>query len=60
MNTICYTQLSPDERATLSLGLAQGDSLRMMARVLGRAPSTLSRECARNTTRGYSYRVRTA
>lgn len=32
----------------------------MMARVLGRAPSTLSRECTRNTTRGHSYRVRTA
>jgi IS30 family transposase len=60
MNTSCYTHLSPEERATLSLGLAQGHSLRMMARVLGRAPSTLGRECARNTTRGHSYRVRTA
>ena len=56
----CYTHLSPEERATLSLGLAQGHSLRMIARVLGRAPSTLSRECARNTTRGHPYRVSTA
>ena len=60
MTKTCYTHLSPEERAALSLGLTQGHSLRMMARVLGRAPSTLSRECARNTTRGYSYRVRTA
>ncbi len=57
MNTTCSTHLSPEERATLSLGLAQGHSLQMVARVLGRAPSTLSRECARNTTQGYSYRV---
>ena len=60
MTKPCYTHVSPDERATLSLGLAQGHSLRMMARVLGRAPSTLSRECARNTTRGHPYRVSTA
>lgn len=55
-----YTHLSPEERATLSLGLAQGQSLRMIARVLGRAPSTLSRECARNTPRGQPYRASTA
>ena len=57
MNTTGYTHLSPEERATLSLGLAQGHSLRMMARVLGRAPSTLSRECARNTTPDRPYRA---
>ena len=44
----------------LSLGLAQGQSLRMMARVLGRAPSTVSRESARNTTRGHPDRACTA
>jgi IS30 family transposase len=60
MKTTGYTHLSIEERATLSLGLAQGHSLRLMARVLGRAPSTLSRECARNTTRGHPYRVSTA
>ena len=32
----------------------------MIARVLGRAPSTLSRECARNTPRGQPYRTSTA
>ena len=52
--------MSADERETLSLGLAGGHSLRTMARVLGRAPSTVSRESARNTTRGRPYRACTA
>lgn len=54
------THLSSEERATLRLGLAQGQSLRMIARVLGRAPSTLSRECARHTPRGQPDRTSTA
>ena len=60
MRTNGYTHMSVDERETLSLGLAQGQSLRTMARVLGRAPSTVSRESARNTTRGRPYRACTA
>ena len=52
--------MSAEDRETLSLGLAQGQSLRMMARVLGRAPSTVSRESARNTTRGHPDRACTA
>ena len=56
----CYTHLSAEDRETLSLGLTHGPSLRMMARVLGRAPSTLSRESARNSTRGRPYRACTA
>ena len=56
----CYTHLSAEDRETLSLGLTHGHSLRMMARVLGRAPSTVSRESARNTTRGRPYRACTA
>jgi IS30 family transposase len=40
--------MSAEERETLSLGLAHGHSLRTMASVLGRAPSTVSREHARN------------
>ena len=48
MRTNSYTHLSIDERETLSVGLAQGQSLRTMARVLGRVPSTVSRESARN------------
>lgn len=59
MSTRYYTHISDAERETLSLGLAQGRSLRMMARVLGRAPSTMSRD-TRNTTRGRPYRACTA
>ena len=60
MPTKCYTHLSAEDRETVSLGLTQGASLRTLARVLGRAPSTLSREYARNTTRGRPYRACTA
>ena len=48
MSNNCYTHMSAEERETLSVGQAQGFSLRAMARVLGRAPSTVSREHARN------------
>ena len=51
MTQPCYT-LSDTDRETLSLGLAQGQSLRTMAQVLGRAPSNMSREVARNGARG--------
>jgi len=60
MTKRCYTHLSAEDRETLSLGLTQGESLRALARVLGRAPSTLCREYARNTTRGRPYRACTA
>jgi transposase, IS30 family len=60
MHTRSYKHMSAEERETLSLGLARGHSLRTMARVLGRAPSTVSRESARNTTRGHPYRACTA
>ena len=60
MRTRSYRQLSADERETVSLGLAHGHSVRSMAAVLGRAPSTVSRELARNTTRGHPYRACTA
>ena len=56
----CYSHLSAEDRETLSLGLAHGHSLRMMARVLRRSPRTVSRESARNTTRGRPYRACTA
>ncbi len=36
------------EREEISLGLAQGDSIRSIATLLGRAPSTISREINRN------------
>jgi len=38
MRTNGSTHMSIEERETLSLGLAQGQSLRTMATVLGRAP----------------------
>ena len=60
MLTRSYRHMSAEERETLSLGLARGYSLRTMATVLGRAPSTVSRESARNTTRGRPYRACTA
>ena len=40
--------LSFDEREEISRGVAAGDSLRMVAIRLGRAPSTISRELTRN------------
>ena len=60
MSTRSYRHMTAEERETLSLGLAHGHSLRAMARVLGRAPSTVSRESARNATRGRPYRACTA
>jgi IS30 family transposase len=55
------THLSFEENETLSVGLAQGLSLRTMATVLGRNSSTLSCEVARNGTRGAAcYRACTA
>ena len=54
-----YRHMSVEERETLSLGLARGQSLRTMALMLGRAPSTVSREWARNAMYG-PYRACTA
>ena len=45
--------LSVDEREEISRGIAAGDSCRRIARRLGRAPSTVSREVARNGGRRY-------
>ena len=59
MRTRSYRQMSAEERETLSLGLARGHSLRTMATVLRRAPSTVSREQARNAVEG-PYRACTA
>ncbi len=44
-------RLSLAEREDISRGLAAGDSLRVIAAGLGRAPSTLSRAVARNGVR---------
>jgi len=51
--------LSLVEREEISRGVAAGESLRVLARRLGRAPSTLSREVARNGGR-HRYRAHRA
>ena len=48
--------LSFDEREEISRGVAAGDPLRMVAARLGRSPSTISRELARNGGR-FGYRA---
>lgn len=45
-----YHQLTQEERYTISSGLALKLSRREIARTLGRSPSTVSREIARNAT----------
>ncbi len=53
------TALSMQEREEISRGLASGSSIRMIAGVLGRSPSTVSREVKRNGGRS-SYRAASA
>ncbi len=43
-----YVQLGIKEREAIQVGLWEGKSIRMIAIELGRAPSTISRELARN------------
>ena len=51
-----YTQLAPEERHYIGIGLKKGDSIRQIARDIGRSHTTISREIARNTgNRGYRY-----
>jgi DNA-binding CsgD family transcriptional regulator len=48
------------EREAISRGLAAGNSCRVIAKQLGRAPSTVSREVARHGGRGRRYRAQAA
>lgn len=55
-----YSQFAETERYTLSVLKQQGWSIRSIARSLGRSPSTISRELARNrtkTAKGWTYCV---
>jgi len=45
---MCYRQLSAEERTLIAKDITQGLSGGKIARRLGRAPSTISRELARN------------
>ena len=48
------------EREEIAFGRAAGESMRQIARRLGRSPSTISREVRRNTCGAESYRATTA
>lgn len=49
MFPVCqYQQLRPEERMTIAAMKLQGASVRAMAKLLGRSPSTISRELRRN------------
>ncbi|MDW9240001.1 homeo-like domain protein [Burkholderia thailandensis] len=55
-----YQQLQPEERMRIDFWRDEGLSLRAIARKLKRAPSTLSRELARNTQTNGLYCPRAA
>jgi transposase, IS30 family len=48
-----YEHLTAEEQATLMVMRADGCSQRAVARCLGRNPSTISRELARNSRRRF-------
>jgi IS30 family transposase len=52
--------LTFSEREEIALSSARGESMRCIARRLGRAPSTISRELRRNADRRGGYRATTA
>lgn len=51
-----YTQLASEERHYIGISLKKGDSIRQIAKDIGRSHTTISREIARNTgNRGYRH-----
>ncbi|WP_136260120.1 IS30 family transposase, partial [Rhodanobacter lindaniclasticus] len=55
-----YNELTLNERVEIQQRLASGDSLRAIGRSLGRAPSTISRECRRASASPDSYQAQAA
>ena len=55
-----YQQLQPEDRMTMASMQQQGRSVRAMALVLGRSPSTITRELERNTMADLPYGSHTA
>ena len=55
-----YNHLTAEERDRLAALMAEGRSLRAIARVLGRAASTISREIVRNALDRGAYRPHVA
>lgn len=55
-----YQQLQPEDRLTIASLLQQKRGIREIARVLGRSPSTISREIARNSVPRWGYASRPA
>jgi IS30 family transposase len=53
-----HRSLSLEEREEIFAGVERGDSIRCIARTLGRAPSTVFRELRRNMTQQYRARYR--
>jgi len=52
--------LTLPQREEIALGRARGDSVRRIAQLIGRSPSTVSRELRRNTDGQGRYRATTA
>lgn len=52
-----YTHLSPFERCEIEFLVKAGRSIRVIAQELGRSPSTISRELARNHAKRKGYRA---
>jgi len=57
---MCYSELSVEERAAIQIGHTQGPSLRKIACLINRSPSTISREVRRNRDVRGSYSARAA
>lgn len=53
---MCYRQITREERYAIGLGRQAGWSIRAIARHLGRAPSSISREVRRNLSPDGGYR----